>query len=58
MLGFCVLLYGLALLLPVLAALPLLGMYKGCRFCHRLMWRPATKCPSCHEWVTHARVDH
>lgn len=58
MIGFWILVYGLAILLPILAALPMLGLYQGCRCCHKLMDRGATKCPHCQEWVSDAPVAH
>jgi len=45
---FCVLLFLLAGLVALLPNLCLLGMFQGCRACHSLMRRGATKCPHCH----------
>jgi hypothetical protein len=42
-----VLLFLIAMGLPLLTNLCLLGIFQGCRACHGLMRRGATKCPHC-----------
>lgn len=48
----CVLvLLALAIGLPCLANLCLIGLYTGCPTCRQLVWRGAQKCAHCHAWV-------